>query len=93
MDDHTAAECGGPEECTDPLAHPALTDSWQIQLCAENRADNVQADYCVSAYCPRCQLLRAANGVSVIIPNAWMFGPSGEDYRQGLAQRIADSGR
>ena len=93
MSEHHAANCGGPDTCQNPLAHPALTDSWAVPKCRENRAENAQAPYCVSAYCPRCQSLRYARGVPIIIPNAWLLGAQGADYAQGLAQRISDSGR
>ena len=84
---HTATWCEGPDSCPDATAHPALTESWAIPRCAENRAENFNAPYCVSAYCPRCQLLRIAAGVDPVLANAWLYGPQGADYHAGLTQR------
>jgi len=77
---HTSQSCTGPNSCPDPLAHPELTDSWAIPRCKENRDDNATtrggitdpAEYCVSAYCPRCQNLRIAREIPALVPNAWM---------------------
>lgn len=80
---HDVTACLSRLTCPAVAEHLKALDLLAIPRCAANRAENglpagsgypnpVPAEYCASAYCPRCQNLRVFYGEPPIEPNQWL---------------------
>lgn len=56
-----------PEACTPTCRHPETCENIDTPIGGH------PAPYCCSAYCLRCAILRALDGVDPLRPNEWMW--------------------